>query len=194
MIGAMLDAPVRAAGWLAGTVRLEHVGGPRAWLDDEIVFAGELADQMTHALLSADRRKSEDSLRASEARYRSMLESMDDMVYICSDQYRVEYMNPAMIRRVGRDATGELCHASIHDLANVCPWCAGATGTLRAGAQHELTSPKTNAPITSRRPRSTTRTARSRACSSCETSRSRDGTRPSACCSRPPSSRRRRSS
>jgi PAS domain S-box-containing protein len=140
--GAVLDAPVRMAGWLAGTVRIEHVGGPRVWLDDEIVFASGLADQMTQVLLNADRRASEASLRVSEARYRSMLDAMDDMVYICSEQYRLEYLNPAMIRRVGRDATGELCYAALHDLAGVCPWCEALSSPGPAERKQEITSPK----------------------------------------------------
>ena len=141
-IGAVLDAPVRVVGWFAGTVRIEHTGAPRVWRDDEIVFAGQLADQMTQVILNADRRKSEESLRASEARYRSMLDSMEDMVYICSDQFRVEYLNPAMIRRVGQDALGELCYAAIHGLTGVCPWCAALKAPSGDEARRELTSPR----------------------------------------------------
>jgi PAS domain S-box-containing protein len=141
-IGAVLEAPVRVAGWLAGTVRIEHVGGPRVWRDDEIVFAGELADQATQAILSAERRKGEESLRASEARYRSMLDSMEDMVYISSDQFRIEYLNPAMMRRVGQESLGELCYAAIHGLTSVCPWCTALQAGPGEAARHELTSPR----------------------------------------------------
>jgi len=141
-IGAVLDAPVRVAGWLAGTVRIEHTGEPRVWRDDEIVFAGQLADQATQVILNADRRKGEESLRASEARYRSMLDSMDDMVYIASDQYRIEYLNPAMVRRVGQGVLGELCYAGIHGLTGVCPWCTLLQTPAGPGARHEITSPR----------------------------------------------------
>jgi len=53
------------------------------------------------------RKKSEEELLESEERYRSMMESMKDPACICSPDFRVEYMNPAMVRRTGRDATGE---------------------------------------------------------------------------------------
>jgi len=33
-----------------------------------------------------------------------MMESMTDPVYICSPDFKVEYMNPAMLNRLGRDA------------------------------------------------------------------------------------------
>ncbi|MBU4198631.1 MAG: PAS domain S-box protein [Verrucomicrobia bacterium] len=65
-------------------------------------------------------------LRDSEKKYRSMMEAMSDMVYICSADYRIEFMNPAMIRKIGRDATGELCHRALYQQDAVCSWCAVA--------------------------------------------------------------------
>ncbi len=44
-----------------------------------------------------------------------MMESMSDLVYIGSSDYRVEYMNPAMIKCTGRDATGETCYKVLHN-------------------------------------------------------------------------------
>jgi PAS domain-containing protein len=70
-----------------------------------------------------ERKRAEEALRDSEEKYRSMMESMKASVYICSPDFRVEYMNPAMIKRTGIDATGEVCHKAIHDLDEPCPWC-----------------------------------------------------------------------
>jgi len=67
------------------------------------------------------RKRAEEALQESEEKYRSMMEAMKDPVYICSQDYRVEYMNPAMIRRTGRDATGEHCFKALHDLEEKCP-------------------------------------------------------------------------
>ncbi len=141
-VTARLEAPVRMAGWFAGTVCIEHVGSRRTWLDDEIIFVGELADQVAQALLNADRHKAEESLRASEARYRSMLEAMDDLVYISSTDYRVQYMNPAMVRRTGRDATGEPCYQAMHGLAEICGWCSDTRRRRGDSPRWEITSPK----------------------------------------------------
>ena len=52
-----------------------------------------------------------------------MMESMDEAVYICSSDYHIEYMNPAMIKKLERDATGELCYKALHGLDERCPWC-----------------------------------------------------------------------
>ena len=67
--------------------------------------------------------KSHTVLQESESKYRSMMEAMNDAVYICSPDYRIEYMNPAMIKKTGRDAVGELCFKAIFDLEEKCPWC-----------------------------------------------------------------------
>ena len=56
-----------------------------------------------------ERKQAEQALRESEEKYRSMMESMVDSVYICSPDYHIEYMNPAMVTRTGRDAVGEPC-------------------------------------------------------------------------------------
>ena len=69
------------------------------------------------------RKQMEVALRESEEKHRTMMESMDESVYICSAAFRIEYMNPAMIKKIGRDATNELCYQAIHGLAEQCPWC-----------------------------------------------------------------------
>ena len=70
-----------------------------------------------------DCKQAEDALRASEVRYRSMMEAMTDPVYICSHDFRIEYINSAMIEKVGRDVTGEICHKAIYDEDEQCSWC-----------------------------------------------------------------------
>ncbi|MEJ2154112.1 MAG: PAS domain S-box protein [Desulfobacteraceae bacterium] len=70
-----------------------------------------------------DRKRAEEALRQSEEKYRSMMEAFTDPLYICSPEFIVEYMNPAMIRRAGRDATGERCYSALHGLDARCDWC-----------------------------------------------------------------------
>lgn len=62
-------------------------------------------------------------LRKSERKYRSMMESITDQLHICSPDSTIEYMNPAMIQRIGRDATGETCHRALHGLDDRCDFC-----------------------------------------------------------------------
>ena len=71
-----------------------------------------------------ERKMVEEALRESEEKYRSMMESLSDPVYICSADYRVEYMNRAMVQRTGYNATGEYCYQAIHGLNTKCPNCS----------------------------------------------------------------------
>jgi PAS domain S-box-containing protein len=67
-ISSILDASVRLSGRLAGVVHHEHVGAPRVWHDDEVSFAGALADQIAQVLLNAEREKTAGDLRESQER------------------------------------------------------------------------------------------------------------------------------
>ena len=90
------------------------------------------------------RKRTEELLRESEEKYRSMMESMDACVYICSPVFRVEYMNSAMIRRTGQDAIGEPCHKAIHSLEEKCPWCNHEKIQKGGTCSKEIVSPKDN--------------------------------------------------
>ena len=61
--------------------------------------------------------------REGDERYRAIVEAFDGLIYICSQDYRIEFMNQRLIERTGYDATGEVCHKVLHDLSDVCPWC-----------------------------------------------------------------------
>jgi PAS domain S-box-containing protein len=83
-----------------------------------------------------------EALRESEEKYRSMMEAMNDQVYICSPDFRVEYMNPVMVERTGRDATGEPCHKAINDLDEKCPWCVHEKIQQGERVETEIVSPQ----------------------------------------------------
>jgi PAS domain S-box-containing protein len=70
-----------------------------------------------------DRAQTAQALEESEARYRAVLEAMQDLVYIYSRDLRIEYLNPAMVRLLGRNGIGESCHLTLHGLESPCPWC-----------------------------------------------------------------------
>ncbi len=69
------------------------------------------------------RKLAEEALQESESKYRSMMEATLDSIYICSPNFEIEYMNSAMIRQVGRDATGESCFKALHEMEEKCSWC-----------------------------------------------------------------------
>lgn len=64
-IGALLDAPIRFGGKMVGLVCHEHVGPARAWNQDEINFAGAMADAVARAMAAHERRKAVEALQES---------------------------------------------------------------------------------------------------------------------------------
>ena len=90
------------------------------------------------------RKRAEKALMESEEKYRIMMEAIKDLVYICSSEFRVEYMNPTMIQRIGRDATGEFCFKAINDLGQKCPWCMHHKTQANEYVETDIVSPKDN--------------------------------------------------
>ena len=86
--------------------------------------------------------RAEKALREREAHYRAMVEAFDGLIYICSRDYRVEFMNRHFIERTGRDARGELCYKALHNLDAVCPWCVNDRVFKGETVRWELQSPK----------------------------------------------------
>jgi PAS domain S-box-containing protein len=90
------------------------------------------------------RKRAEEAVRESEARYRAIVEAFDGLIYVCSQDYRVEFMNERFIERTGYDGTGELCYKALHDLESICPWCVNERVFKGETVRWEVQSPKDN--------------------------------------------------
>jgi PAS domain S-box-containing protein len=84
------------------------------------------------------------TLREREERYRAIVEAFDGLVYICSQDNRIEFMNEELIKRTGYDATGEICYRVLHDRDSICPWCVKERVLKGETVRWELESPKDN--------------------------------------------------
>ncbi|MFP5258519.1 MAG: PAS domain S-box protein [Acidobacteriota bacterium] len=104
-IGSFLDAPYRFAGRMAGVLRLEQQGAARPWSDDEQAFAGSMADRLSLALETSERRRAARELAESEERLRSLLDAMPDPVCFKDAKGRWIVANQAQI-----DDYGLTCH------------------------------------------------------------------------------------
>jgi len=84
-------------------------------------------DSKRHVIIAheniTERKKAENALYRSKQKYHSIMEAMEDEIYLCSSDFRVEYMNAAMIKRVGRYAVGEYCYNVIYGLNQQCSCC-----------------------------------------------------------------------
>ena len=89
-----------------------------------------------------ERRVADKAVRESEAKYRAIVEAVDGLIYVCSPEYRIEFMNRQLIERTGRDATGELCYKALHNLDSMCSWCVNDRVARGETVRWELQSPK----------------------------------------------------
>ena len=78
------------------------------------------------------------------AQYEAMIEAFDGLIYICSQDYDVEFMNQRFIERTGYYPLGQKCYKALHDLENVCPWCVNERVFRGEKVTWEVLSPKDN--------------------------------------------------
>lgn len=102
---------------------------------DILGYQGIIRDITTYRI-------AQEALKEREARYRAIVEAFDGLIYICSQDYRVEFMNHRFIERTGYDAVGELCYKALHDLDTVCPWCVNERVFRGEMVRWEVLSPK----------------------------------------------------
>ena len=88
--------------------------------------------------------QAEMALKDSQARYRAMVEAFDGLIYVCSQDYRVEFMNTRFIERTGYDASGEHCYKALHNRDAICPWCVNHRVFKGETVRLEVRSPKDN--------------------------------------------------
>lgn len=86
----------------------------------------------------------QESLKKKEAHYRAMVDSFDGLIYICSAEYRIEFMNEQLQVRTGYDATGQLCFKSLHGLQSPCSWCRIEQILAGESLRDEIRSPLDN--------------------------------------------------
>ncbi|WP_456430783.1 PAS domain S-box protein [Thermosulfuriphilus sp.] len=67
--------------------------------------------------------QSPEDLLKIQARYRAMIEGFEGFIYICSADYRIEFMNQAMRACMGPSAIGRRCYEVIFGQKEVCSWC-----------------------------------------------------------------------
>jgi PAS domain S-box-containing protein len=106
----------------------------------ESVIAGPAVEEYGNEQLRIKLRQ----MHESNERLQSMIESLDVLLYVCSSDHRIEFMNARMIKRTGYDATGELCYKALHDRDSVCPWCVNERVFKGEHVRWEVRSPKDN--------------------------------------------------
>lgn len=102
---------------------------------------------------NADQQILSDTLKEYYCLFNAMIDAFDGMIYICSMDYRIEYLNDRMAQHIGHDATGEYCYNAF-GRSTSCPWCINHRILRGETVSWEMISPKdgrwyyvVNAPI-----------------------------------------------
>lgn len=69
------------------------------------------------------RKLAEERLKESESRMSEIIRTFEGLIYITTADFRIDFMNSALIRRAGEQASGRKCYSAIHGLDSPCPWC-----------------------------------------------------------------------
>ncbi len=103
--------------------------------------ANQVQAFVSNIILLLEKRLSDEALGESESKYKSIMEAMDDSVYICSPDFRIEYMNPTFEKKMGRNAAGEICHMALYNRDQRCPWCVHDKIMQGETVNYELNNP-----------------------------------------------------
>ncbi len=101
-ITSLLEAVIEVSGHRLGLLCLEHVLNPHHWERDEVGFACQFADKIALSLVNRARRDTQETLRASEVRYRRLFESAKDGILILDAETAVIVdVNPFLVDLMG---------------------------------------------------------------------------------------------
>ncbi|MEJ5200938.1 MAG: PAS domain S-box protein [Anaerolineales bacterium] len=116
-ITSLLVVPVRRYGRIVAMILHEHVGdAPRNWMIEDEDFAASIADVTSLSLEAVERKHAEEKLAESEERYRSLVETSPDAIFLTDPKGVILFCNVKMAEIFGYQQTNELIGAGITDL------------------------------------------------------------------------------
>lgn len=116
-ITSLLIVPVRRYGRIVTIISYEHVGDfPRNWMIEDEDFAASIADMVSLSLEAVERRQAEEKLAESEERYRNLVETSPDAIFLADPDGVILFCNARMAEAFGYQSTHELIGATITDL------------------------------------------------------------------------------
>lgn len=89
-------------------------------------------------------KETEEALKESHAKLNTIIEAAQGFIFTRDRQCRIEFMNRAIVDRLGRDATGEACHRVICGLDAPCPWCQQDSVAKGETVRMEFENPRDN--------------------------------------------------
>ncbi len=87
----------------------------REHLEEEVTQRTRELTERTHAL------------QESQVKLSAVIELFEGMIYTCTREYRIEFMNRNVMTYIGRDVSGETCYSALYGQESPCPWCVNDT-------------------------------------------------------------------
>jgi len=107
-ITAMMDIPVHVHGRLEGVLCHEQAGPPNSWMPEDRLFSIAIANLIALAIEQGERRRTEAALRESEARFRTLTDSLPVIVWVADPQRRCTWFNRTWLDFTGRTLDQEI--------------------------------------------------------------------------------------
>ncbi|MCD4675458.1 MAG: sigma-54-dependent Fis family transcriptional regulator [Desulfobacula sp.] len=85
-----------------------------------------------------------ENLQKSKKQIDLIINSFKGFIYTVSSDYKIEFMNKALIKDVGQDALGKNCYELIHGFKDKCSWCPQDKVLSGKTVSFESKSPKNN--------------------------------------------------
>ncbi len=68
-------------------------------------------------------KKAEDEVHEGKIMFSAIVEGFEGLLYVRSQDFRLQYLNSKLIIRLGRDVTGEICYKALYGRKSICPFC-----------------------------------------------------------------------
>ncbi|MHA1638491.1 MAG: PAS domain S-box protein, partial [Candidatus Thorarchaeota archaeon] len=124
-----ISLPLRLGEDIFGSLGI-YAEEPNAFDADEVELLEKMSNSLSHAIetfrkqeiAEIRRRQAEADVEFERARLVSILDALDDGIYVVDKNYEIEYINHVIENEVGQVA-GRKCYAYLHDRSEPCPWC-----------------------------------------------------------------------
>jgi PAS domain S-box-containing protein len=90
-------------------------------LVNELIGLRKKTAELEASLVTLQQR--DEAEHEAETAWQAIVEAFDGLIYVCSPDFEVEFMNERFIQRTGYDAVGEKCYKALHDREEICPFC-----------------------------------------------------------------------
>ena len=118
-VQSLVQVPMIYGESVIGLLGFDSERAEKTWVEDDIMLLRMVGEILANAL---ERKRMEEALHAERDNLTSILNSMEDGVYIVNQEHDIGYVNPVLAKDFG-PFEGRKCYEYFHDRNDPCPWC-----------------------------------------------------------------------